>query len=200
MSYNPMIQPQDASNHSLKHRRIYHSEDPLYQVFGKNAPNVEVRRGETEPKMWKAYMRSLPYGVGLLFQSLDAHKLQKFQGGAVENPMEAFLTKKGVDAAKYLAAARKLAKSYGYNPKSISFSEDGVHKLQIETPTGTTVKFGRIPYNDYILYSHQEACGSVEEGTAERMRDRFWKSHGKMKGKWKEDDYSPNWLSMRVLW
>ena len=200
MSYNPMIQPQDATNTALRHRRIYHIEDPLYQIFGKNAPNVEVRSGESNMPMWKAYMRNLPYGFGFLFKSLDAHKIGKFQGGSVKTPMETFLEEKGIDPTKYLNAAKQLAKSYDYDPNDLSFSEDGIHKLKMKTPEGGIQRFGRIPYNDYIQYSHQEACGTVEKGTAERMRERYWKSHSKMGGKWKSNDYSANWLSMRVLW
>jgi hypothetical protein len=114
--------------------------------------------------------------------------------------MEIFLEERGIDTKKYLTAARQLGKSHGYDPTAIQFSEVAPYKLQIESPAGKLVRFGRMPYNDYIQYSHQEACGNEPEGTAERMRERFWKSHSKMAGKWKTDDYSPNWLSMRILW
>ena len=199
-SYNAMIQPQDQTNASLPHYRIYHKEDPLYQLFGKNSPKIEVRSGEADFPVWKSYMRSLPYGFGELFKALDAHKIQKFKGGQISNAFQLQLKKIGLSPKAYLATARTAAKEYGYNPKDVDFSEDGEHKLTIKRPDGGLERFGRVHYNDYIIYSHLEACGSVERGTAEQNRERFWKSHSKIRGDWKKDDYSPNWLSMRILW
>jgi hypothetical protein len=92
------------------------------------------------------------------------------------------------------------AERCGYDPDSIDFSDDNIHKVMIETPEGQIRRFGRVGYNDFHIWSHLEEQKEVPSGTAQQKRERFWKSHSKMKGDWKADDYSPNWLSMRLLW
>lgn len=106
----------------------------------------------------------------------------------------------GINPAAYLAEARKKAKEKGYDPSSLNFSDDGVHKLRIHTAEGEMRQFGRVGYNDFLIYSHLEATNQVPKGTAEEKQSRFVKSHIKIKGQWKQDDYSPNWLSIRILW
>lgn len=63
-----------------------------------------------------------------------------------------------------------------------------------------TRHFGRIGYGDFLIWSALERRGSVEDGTADKKRERFWKSHSKIKGDWKKDDFSPNNLALRILW
>lgn len=48
-SYNPAIQVGDISNIdlSMKNKRIYNDKDALYKLFGRNAPNKEVRQGQS---------------------------------------------------------------------------------------------------------------------------------------------------------
>lgn len=48
-SYNPAIQFDDVGNVDLanKNHRVYNDQDALYKIFGKNAPNAEVRKGES---------------------------------------------------------------------------------------------------------------------------------------------------------
>ena len=92
-----------------------------------------------------------------------------------------------------------MAKEFGYNSNDLEFSDDGVHKLQIKSPYGI-VKFGASDYNDFIIYTFLETINEVPEGTALKKRKRFHNSHSKIKGKWKNDDYSPNNLALRILW
>ena len=45
-----------------------------------------------------------------------------------------------------------------------------------------------------------EKEGKVEKGTADMMRNRYHKSHSKIKGDWKKNRYSANNLAMHLLW
>lgn len=100
----------------------------------------------------------------------------------------------------YLREARARAKKAGYDPKRLSFAEDGVHKLAMTDSEGRTTKFGRVGYKDHLMWSHLERQHSVESGTAEAKRQRFQKSHSAMKGEWKTNPYSANRLALAVLW
>jgi len=92
------------------------------------------------------------------------------------------------------------AERHGYDPDAISSARDGVHKLEYLTPTGRTVKFGRVGYKDFHEWSHLEREGEVEKGFALRKRAVFHKSHEAMKGNWKSNPYSPNNLALSLLW
>jgi hypothetical protein len=105
--------------------------------------------------------------------------------------MEAELNKHGINPTLYLRQARKQAKVWGYDPKNFTFSDRDGYKLMSLEPRR---HFGRIGYGDFILWS------MVDKEEAERRRERFWKSHTKIKGNWKKDDYSPNNLALRILW
>ena len=103
----------------------------------------------------------------------------------------------GLTPEAYLASARRAAKRHGYD---VEFAYDDIHKLAVKKPDGSMVKFGRAGYGDFILWSHLEKTGKVPKGTARSKRERFRKSHLAIKGDWKKDKYSPNWLAIRVLW
>jgi len=106
----------------------------------------------------------------------------------------------GLEPTKYLDIVKKKAKHWGYDPSCVDFSSDGVHKIEIKTPDGKVVRFGRIGYNDVLMWTVLELNKKVKSGMADQKQKTFWKSHSKMKGDWKDNDYSPNWLSMRLLW
>jgi len=101
---------------------------------------------------------------------------------------------------KYLSKVRAKAKKAGYNPKQLSFCRDGIHKLQMETPDGSMVKFGRVGYGDFHIWSFLERNGKVEKGEAKKRRKLYLKRASKIKGDWKENEYSPNNLAMKILW
>jgi len=111
-----------------------------------------------------------------------------------------YLTKVNYNPTTYLQAIRKKAKAHGYAPSSIHFAEDGVHKLAIKTPAGQIVRFGRVGYGDFLIWSLFEKRGEVESGTAFNKRRTFHASHSKIKGNWKSNDFSPNNLALRLLW
>jgi hypothetical protein len=106
----------------------------------------------------------------------------------------------GLSPTAYLREARRRAKASGYDAKRLAFAEDGVHKLAMTDETGRQTKFGRVGYRDHLMWSHLERQGSVERGTAEAKQRRFQTSHRAMKGDWKSNPYSANWLALRILW
>jgi len=185
VSYNAFPEPHELKGNPL-HRRIYNAEDPIYKLLARVIPGIEVRR--SNDPWWKRLLKfSPPYAV---WNALQKHTLDTFQGGAMT-----FETSK-----EYLALVKKKAKAEGYDPKAIAFSDDDEHKFQIRAPDGKVSRFGRKGYGDFIIWTHLEKTGEAVAGTAEKKRNVFWKSHTKIKGDWKSNDYSPNWLSLRILW
>jgi hypothetical protein len=110
------------------------------------------------------------------------------------------LKEAGMTPAQYLIKVRKIADAHGYDGGSLIFADDNEHKLMIPNEAGNNVKFGRVGYGDYIIWSELESNGEVRNGFAEQKRRVFQKSHNAIKGKWREDKFSPNNLALRILW
>lgn len=106
----------------------------------------------------------------------------------------------GMTEKKYLAIARRKAKKHGYDPSALDFAKDGEHKLKLHTPDGRTIKFGRVGYGDFILWTYKEKRGEAPPGTSKMKRRVFRKSHSAMKGDWRTDKFSPNNLALAILW
>lgn len=106
----------------------------------------------------------------------------------------------GLDYNKYLKKARQQAKQNGYNEKDLFISDKKPYKLMITDDEGRKRYFGRTGYNDFIIYKYLESINEVEKGYSDKMRDRYIKSHSKIKGNWKDDDFSPNMLSLLINW
>jgi hypothetical protein len=100
----------------------------------------------------------------------------------------------------YLEQARMKAHDNGYDPGSLMWADDGIHKLMMKDDKGKYRYFGKAGYKDYIIYRKLEDMGKVEMGMAEKMRQRYHASHTKIKGKWRDDPYSPNMLSLKINW
>lgn len=100
----------------------------------------------------------------------------------------------------FLNIAKYLSKQYGYNPKDLYLSDDGIHKLLIITPTNEVVRFGRKGYGDYIHYKIQESKGIIPKGEADKHRERYLKRSENIKGWDKENMFSKNSLSRNILW
>lgn len=120
--------------------------------------------------------------------------------GAGKTAVEHQLGVIGFSPDAYLKKIKAAAKKHGYDPASISFSEDSSHKLQIKTPDGKTVRFGRTGYGDFHIWSYLEKSGEAPKGIAKKKQHVFTVSHSAMKGKWKENKYSPNNLALNLLW
>lgn len=122
------------------------------------------------------------------------------EGGARELVFEDQLQELDYPPKKYLAKVKAKAKKAGYDPKKLSFCRDGVHKLQYETPDEKMVKFGRVGYGDFLIWSFLERNGKVEKGEAKKRKKAYLKRASAIKGDWEEDKHSPNNLAMKILW
>jgi hypothetical protein len=91
-------------------------------------------------------------------------------------------------------------KQNGYNPKDLYLADDGKHKLMILNDDNKFIYFGLKHYGDAILYKRLEKEGKVPVGTADMMRNRYHKSHSKIRGRWKDNKFSPNSLSLAINW
>lgn len=105
----------------------------------------------------------------------------------------------GLKPESYLKAVKHLAKESGYDPDKVELSEDGIHKVVYHSPDGLK-RFGRVGYGDYIIWSYKEGKGMVPEGHADKKRNVFRKSHGAMTKIHNLGKYSPNELSINLLW
>lgn len=196
VSYNPAVQPQTLFS-KTDNERVYEKGDPLYQLIGRFT-NPEVR--DTQSKKPKSFLSKVPY-LGKAYDYLQSHGLANFVGGAKPHgEFEKQLHEVGLVPSSYLRIARERAKDAGLPYKLLGFADDGEHKLAIPDGDGKMVKFGRVGYGDFILWSDAEAKGEVPKGYADQKRRTFQKSHRAIKGDWKKDPFSPNNLALKVLW
>ena len=93
----------------------------------------------------------------------------------------------------YLKEARQKALQRGYDPNKLEVATDGIHKLQYHSPDGIK-KFGRLGYGDHIMYS------KYDKQLAEQKRRVFRASHSKISEIHNLGKYSPNELSLAILW
>jgi hypothetical protein len=109
------------------------------------------------------------------------------------------LRRYGIKPEDYLKQMKIWAKKSGYDEKQLSLNNNDIHKLRIMTENGTK-NFGRVGYKDYYIYRHLEKKKEVPKGTANKMRNRFRKSHEAISKKRKLGRNTPNELSLRILW
>ena len=120
-------------------------------------------------------------------------------GGKKDDACVKQLTDVGMTSTEYLHAAKLRAYQAGYDPSLLSFANDGDHKLQYKTPKGIS-KFGKVGFNDFLIWLHLEEAGEVPKGTAENKRHVYHKSHERISQTYKIDRYSPNALSLVINW
>lgn len=161
----------------------------------------------------------IPFNTGYKVVSINGHSLskrplsyenalaqmravgirEKLYGGNISKDFLTQLENIGFKPSKYLKIARETAYNNGYNPSTINFSNDGVHKLEIIDNLGKVKKFGRVNYSDYIIYQHLEKLKIVPKGTAEIKRYNYRKRAYNVMKKTK-NDFSPASLSFYILW
>lgn len=104
------------------------------------------------------------------------------------------LEKIGFNIDKYIEIAKFVAKKRGYNPDLITEAQDGIHKLNYD---GTY--FGRVGYNDRIIYGFLENIGKVPKGTTiQKMKNYRARAVSTMKKT--KNKYSPASLSFFITW
>jgi len=109
------------------------------------------------------------------------------------------LRRYGINPEDYLKQMKIWAKKSGYDEKQLSLNNNDKHKLRIMTENGTK-NFGRVGYKDYYIYRHLEKKKEVPKGTANKMRNRFRRSHEAISNKRKLGRNTPNELSLKILW
>lgn len=105
----------------------------------------------------------------------------------------------GFEPNKYLNFAKNVAKKEGYNPDKLYFANNNDNKLLYESPEGKKY-FGKAGYGDFIIWTFKEDKGEVKKGYANQKRNVFRKSHGEITKIYKLGKYSPNELSINILW
>lgn len=105
-----------------------------------------------------------------------------------------------ISPTEYLSIARQKAKDNKLNYKSLVFSEDGNHKLQITDNDNNIIKFGRVLYADYIIYWLLENKEMIPQGIAHKKRIAYLKRSGNIKGNWINNLYSKNNLARAIIW
>ncbi len=98
----------------------------------------------------------------------------------------------------YLREVRKQAKAERYPAPRLA--TDGIHKIEVEDEEGRVVRAGRVGYGDVHIWRWLEAQGIAPKGLAVQKQERFRKSHMAIKGDWKKNRYSPNWIALSLLW
>ena len=206
MSINPAFEPR-STNKSVPNFRIYNRRDALFNLLGWMLvvlnPNCPIVVGSTSG--WDY----IPF-LGLILGHTDKEALKGNGKSGVSaetlappNPKSAFksqLEELGINPSAYLKEAQRRAKAHKYPYKLLGFSTDTVHKLAIPDHSGKMIRFGRVGYGDHLIYEHLEKHGKVPRGTASSKQNTFQKSHSKMKGAWRENQFSPNNLALRILW
>ena len=117
----------------------------------------------------------------------------------IENKFMKQLESKDLKSEEYLKKAKASAKKAGYDPKKIFFSDDNIHKLMYKIDN-KIIRFGRVGYGDFIIWSHLEKNNKVSKGTADKKRNTFRKSHGKITEIHKLGKNTANELAINVLW
>ena len=103
-----------------------------------------------------------------------------------------------IDKNKYLKIAKQKAEAAGYDPALLKFSDKPRYKLEYDS-----VPFGHSSYPDFIVYSILAEMGDYEKYTkayAARRRASYLARASKIKGDWRRNRNSPNWLAIRILW
>ena len=169
------------SNHKKYGGMIYMENPELYYKIKNEADKVDP--------------------VHSIIKNSNIHTLyhQTLSGWGKEDAFTKQLTEVGMTSTDYLHEAKLRAYQAGYDPSLLSFANDGVHKLQYKTPKGIR-KFGRVGYNDFIIWKHLEESSEVPEGFADKKRNTYHKSHERISQIYKLDRYSANALSLVVNW
>ncbi len=94
----------------------------------------------------------------------------------------------------YLNLVKIVAEHRKYNPNLLKIADDGIHKLEYNN-----VKFGRVGYNDKIIYSWLEKLKEVPEGTTKKKYINYRKRAREIMQKTK-NKYSPASLSFNLIW
>jgi hypothetical protein len=114
--------------------------------------------------------------------------------GKGKNNFEEYLKNVDLTPKKYLKMARFIANQRDYDADKLSISNDGIHKLNYDG-----VNFGRIGYNDKLIYTWLEHNEKIPEGIAKIKYTNYRKRAIKVM-KETNNKFSPSSLSYYILW
>ena len=98
------------------------------------------------------------------------------------------MTKKSIRLYSNPAEVYRQASKYLGKTAKISLSTKKEKKYMVVTPDGKIVHFGQMGYEDYTKHKNKT-----------RRKNYLKRSRG-IKGNWKKNKYSPNNLSIHLLW
>jgi hypothetical protein len=124
----------------------------------------------------------------------DKFNIKNTITGMAKPDFESQLEKIGLTINKYLEIVKTIAKSRGYNPEKLTEATDGIHKLNYDG-----VKFGRVGYNDKIIYMWMEKHGKVPKGTT-KMKYTNYRRRAEKVMKETNNKFSPASLSYNLIW
>jgi hypothetical protein len=99
-----------------------------------------------------------------------------------------------INPLDYLKRVRRVAKSQGYLPLLINFSDDEKHKLIYNGK-----RFGSAFNNDYIIYKILYEKGLYTKDEIDKKRDAY-RARARTVMLKTNDDESPATLSFYILW
>tara|TARA_R110000764_G_scaffold207411_1_gene292968 strand:- start:287 stop:571 length:285 start_codon:yes stop_codon:yes gene_type:complete len=82
----------------------------------------------------------------------------------------------------------KKAKKYLGDDVEIFISSRKGKKYMVKNPDGKLIHFGALGYEDFTKHKDN------------KRRDNYLKRATKIRGNWKDNKYSPNNLSINILW
>ena len=98
------------------------------------------------------------------------------------------MTKKSIRLYSNPTEVYRRASKYLGKTAKISLSTKKEKKYMVVTPDGKIVHFGQMGYEDYTKHKNKT-----------RRKNYLRRSRG-IKGNWKKNKYSPNNLSIHLLW
>ena len=188
------------SNHPLTYNTAKKQRIALYLSERRKHGGLLYRH---DPELYNHVKDQVTYDypIHTLGRQADIHSLyhETLSGGALETDLIKQLTELGITSTDYLYEAKQRAKKNGYNPDSLTYANDNKHKLQYESPYGVR-RFGAVGYRDHIMWEFLEQHHKVPRGTAAEKKRIFRNSHNRISEIHKLDKYSPNELSINILW
>jgi len=124
----------------------------------------------------------------------DKYNIKNTLSGMGINKFEKQLNKIGFSIDKYLETAKYVAEKRGYNPNKLTISNDGIHKLNYDG-----VEFGRVGYNDKIIYAWLELNNKVPKGTT-KLKSKNYRLRAEKVMKRTNNKYSPASLAFNFIW
>ena len=154
-------------------------EYPVYRPFKRVSKDTPLTASEIDPQQAKEQ-------IALKQQIKGEANLPKFKakGEGLSQRIKAEEIKRFSDPDQ----VAKMAKKYFGKDVPIYLSTKKDKKYMVQDPNGKWVHFGQMGYEDFT--KHRD----------EQRRNNYLNRSRNIRGNWKENKYSPNNLSIHILW